>query len=384
MKRPSAGRLLPAALAIATLTGRLVMRTLPKTLSATITAAGLAVAAGLVAIAPPAAHAAAALPHFTDGSGLTVVAQPAWVDERERTFSFTVTTDEVPAYTVLPGQVSGEHVVVVTLPEDYDGTTRYPVHYTLHGGGGNPASLFQQSIVEQATAGVPLITVSPNGGGRGWYTNWEHPGTLGAQNWETFHLEQLIPFIDANLRTIPAKEGRAISGHSMGGFGAMRYAQVRPDLFAYVGTFSGGLDLLNQEQRATVIATALSPTVGWPTVAPDAIFGSPIWPLDRVWNERSPAQHVASLRGMGVAMYVGNGGNLLDNPVQAVAEQRIRETNLVAAAHLTRAGIPFAFLDYGDGSGWAEGCTGKHGDPACLRADMVHFVSLIMERLQHP
>ncbi len=346
--------------------------------------AGVVAAAALAVPTAPAVAAATAPPRFADGFGITVVSQPTWADDAERTFVMTVRSTAVPAFSVLPGQVSGEHVVMVTLPTGYDPATRYPVQYTLHGHQDLPNTQRHKDIVERATADVPLITVTPNGGGRGWYSNWVNPGTLGPQNWETFHLDQLVPFVDANLSTIPTREGRAISGHSMGGFGAFHYAEHRPDLFGYVGSFSGGLDLLNQEMRATVVATEQLPTSGSPTVAIDAIFGPPVWPFDGVWNEQSPAQHVGSLRGMGIAMYTGNGGDLTVDPPQAVVENRARATNLVTADFLRAAGIPFEFLDYGDGSTWAPGCTGKHNQEACLQADMDHYVSLIMGRLRHP
>ncbi|HEX6357617.1 alpha/beta hydrolase [Actinophytocola sp.] len=333
--------------------------------------------AGLTA---PTASAATSPPHLVDGFGLTVVSQPAWVDGGERTFTFTVRTDEVPEYGVMPGQVSGEHVVMVTLPDDYDATIAYPVHYTLHGAEDRPEALRNKEIIERSTAGVPLITVLPNGSGRGWYTNWVN----GGQNWENFHLEQLIPFVDANLGTIPTREGRAISGHSMGGFGAFHYAEHRPDLFSYVGSFSGGLDLMNVAQRVAVVLTELLPQYGLPIVLPDAIFGSPLPPQDGVWRAESPAQHVESLRGMGIAMYAGNGGDLVGDPVQGLLENRARATAVTTARHLTVAGIPFDFIDYGDGSEWAPGCTGRHNEQPCLQADMDHFVPLIMARLDHP
>jgi S-formylglutathione hydrolase FrmB len=345
--------------------------------------------AGLVAVlttglVAPAAHAATAPPHLADGFGLEVVSQAAWADDGARTFTFTVRTNEVPAYGVMPGQVSGEHVVMVTLPRGYDGTTRFPVHYTLHGAADTPNAQRNKEIVEQATADAPLITVIPNGSGRGWYTNWVNPGLFGRQNWATFHLDQLIPFIDANLSTIPTREGRAISGHSMGGFGAFHYAESRPELFSYVGSFSGGLDLLRLSVRIAVVVTEESPAHGVPIVLPNAIFGPPLRPLDGVWLERSPAQHVEPLRGMGIAMYVGNGGDLLGDPVQGIIENRARRTAVTMARNLTTAGIPFDFLDYGDGSSWAPGCTGRHNEQPCLQADMNHFVALLMGRLQHP
>ncbi|UVS78765.1 alpha/beta hydrolase family protein [Actinokineospora sp. UTMC 2448] len=337
-----------------------------------------ALTAGLAAPA----QADTAPPTLADGFGITVISQPEWADDNHRTFTFTVRTAEVPEYTVLPGQVSGEHVVMVTLPEGYDGVTRYPVHYTLHGGGDYPNSSRAKDVVERATEDVPLITVTPNGGGRGWYTNWVSPGALGRQNWETFHLDQLVPFIDANLATVPTRAGRALSGHSMGGFGAFHYAEHRPDLFSHVGSFSGGLDLLSQEMRAAVVGTTQLASYGTPTVPVDAIFGPPIWPLDGVWNAQSPAQHVAPLRGMGIALYSGNGGDLTVDPIQAAVENRAHQTAVVTSDYLTAAGIPHQFIDYGDGAGWAPGCTGKHNQTPCLQADMDHFVRFIMTGLQ--
>ncbi len=343
----------------------------------------LAPAIPATAAAQPTRASTTEPPRFTDGHGLRVADQPAWVDEARRTFTFSVTSDQVPTPTLLPGQVAGRHVVMVTLPVGYDGVTRYPVLYSLHGNADRPDTLRNQQLGEQVTRETPLITVWPNGG-RSWYSDWVNPRGLGPQNWETFHLDQLIPFIDANLQTIPVRQGRAIAGHSMGGFGAFHYAEHRPELFSYVGSFSGGLDLLNQEQRAVVVATELDSASGLPTTTADAIFGLPLWPFDRVWNAESPAQHVASLRDMGVAIYVGNGGDLAVDPVQALIENRARETAVVTSTNLTAAGIPHDFLDYGDGSTWAPGCTGKHNQTTCLQADLNHFVALLIRHLQHP
>ncbi|GLW89305.1 alpha/beta hydrolase [Actinokineospora globicatena] len=345
---------------------------------------GAVAATFAAALAPIPAAAAVELPHFANGFGLTVVEQPAWVDDARRTFTISVASTEVPRPTLLPGQVAGQHKIVVTLPEGYSGSTaRYPVLYSLHGNPDRPDTEWNQRMVEKATRGTPLITVQPNGV-RSWYSNWVNPGAVGKQNWENFHLNQLIPLVDANLRTIAARDGRAILGHSMGGFGALHYAEHRPELFGYVGSMSGGLDLRSAVMRGVVVFTETMAESGVPTVGVDAIFGVPVWPFDGIWNAQSPAHNVAPLRGMGVALYTGNGGNLLDNPLQAVAEQQARETNLVAVANLTAAGVPFDFVDYGDGSGWAPGCTGKHAQEPCLQADMNHFVGLLMGRLRHP
>ena len=106
--------------------------------------------------------------------------------------------------------------------------------------------------------------------------------------------------------------------------------------------------------------------------------------FDGTWNAQSPAQHVALLHGMGVAIYTGNGGDLTVDPIQALAENVVEQTAQVTDANLTIAGIPHTFVDYGDGTTWAPGCTGKHNQTPCLQADMDHFIPLIMQRLQHP
>ena len=239
----------------------------------------VAVLAGFVLLCAgvfaPAGWAATAPPRFVNGSGLTVVRQPTWVGRR--TFVLTVTSTQVPVHDALPGQVPGDHVITVTLPDGYGAhpSARYPVLYLLHGSPERPDSPRYEGMPERATEGVPLITVTPNGGGHGWYTNWVHPGSRGRQNWETFHLDQVIPFVDANLRTVPTRAGRAIAGHSMGGFGAFHYAETRPDLFSYVGSFSGDLDLRDPLIRAAVVGSGLLPSFGTPLAAPDAVFGPP-------------------------------------------------------------------------------------------------------------
>ena len=57
--------------------------------------------------------------------------------------------------------------------------------------------------------------------------------------WETFHIDPFIPWIDSNLRTIPHRRGRAIAGLSQGGFCSLSYAARHPDMFTSVAGFSG-------------------------------------------------------------------------------------------------------------------------------------------------
>ncbi len=118
-----------------------------------------------------------------------------------------------------------------------------------------------------------MITVLPDGGARGWYTDWVRQDTAaGAQKWETFHIKQVIPLIDDNLRTINTKNGRAIGGLPMGGFGALSYTENHPALFSQTVSLSGAIDFTlygSARRSAACCPTAGSPCrESWPGSAP--------------------------------------------------------------------------------------------------------------------
>lgn len=58
---------------------------------------------------------------------------------------------------------------------------------------------------------------------------------------ESSIVQELIPFIDANFRTIPTRRGRAIEGFSMGGCGCLMLAFKHPELFSSVVSYGGAV-----------------------------------------------------------------------------------------------------------------------------------------------
>ena len=50
---------------------------------------------------------------------------------------------------------------------------------------------------------------------------------------------EVVPFIDAHYRTLPAASHRGIAGKSSGGYGAMVTPMLRPDLFGGLATHAG-------------------------------------------------------------------------------------------------------------------------------------------------
>ncbi|RKT20183.1 S-formylglutathione hydrolase FrmB [Streptomyces sp. 1114.5] len=353
-----------------------------------------ALAAGLLLLAVPATGAAATPssvpaaataagaepaepagpPPLTDGFGLT---QVGTATGSATNFVITVTTP----------QVAGRHTIRILLPADYaqHPQRRYPVLYFLHGASDNPsdAALAYPAL----TAAQSMITVIPDGGLRGWYTDWLDQGSAaGAQNWETFHLGQVLPFVEANLRTRTDRAHRAVGGLSMGGFGALHYAQDRPELFGQVLSMSGANDLSTDEMimRGAVVATLTNvgtvlcgPSDGHPcgydfgpTVSSDAVFGTPypVFNADWRWNAADPASRLGLLAHTGIALYTGNGnGNPADMEfwVEGTAK---RVKDRLDALHL-----PYHYVDYGDGTGWGADCHGGH-TAGCWAQDLVDYV----------
>ncbi len=162
----------------------------------------------------------------------------------------------------------------VYTPPDYDKDTskRYPVLYLQHGAGedetgwGNQghANLIMDNLIAAGKA-KPFIIVIDNGGGNvfggrgrggppparggaggapGGASGAQPPGRgRGGFDFSSFAkimIEELIPFIDANYRTLADQPHRAMAGLSMGGAQTRQITLANLDKFSHIGIFSGG------------------------------------------------------------------------------------------------------------------------------------------------
>lgn len=115
----------------------------------------------------------------------------------------------------------------------------YPVVYLLNGYGGGYKTWPSQKDLDAIASEMGIIFVCPDGQ-NSWY--WDSPVDKNMQ-FETFIINELVPYVDENYRTLPTNKMRAVTGLSMGGHGAMYLALRHPDVFGLAGSMSGGVDI---------------------------------------------------------------------------------------------------------------------------------------------
>jgi len=132
----------------------------------------------------------------------------------------------------------------VLLPPGYDAdkVRRFPVLYFLHGLGDNEQMFFRsggwnlvQQLWERRELGE-FIIVTPRAGSS-FYLNSRD----GQYRYEDFLLQEFVPWIENRYRIRAGRAFRGVAGISMGGYGALRLAFRRPDLFGAVATHSAAV-----------------------------------------------------------------------------------------------------------------------------------------------
>ena len=159
------------------------------------------------------------------------------------------------------------HCFVYTPPDyDKDVTRHYPVLYLEHGYNENEtgwshqgcAGWIMDNLIAEGKA-KPFVIVMENGdisSPSGWGPRGAPPAGgaargngRGAFNFSTFEhalIEDVIPFVDANFRTIPDQPHRAMAGLSMGGMQTHAITLAHLDTFSHIGIFSGGSIATNE------------------------------------------------------------------------------------------------------------------------------------------
>lgn len=333
-----------------------------------------ALAALVAAAAAPGSALAASPPaSFHDRSGLHVTAVQ-WLDSRLAALSVTTPALATP------------ETVRVLLPASYAAhpRARYPVLYLLDGTSGRASDWTTMGNAEQTTANDDLIVVMPditfNGNGGGWCTNWWNNGAHGQPEWETFHIGELIPWVDGNLRTRTSRGERAIAGLSQGGFCSTSYAARHPDLFGTALSYSGAPDIAYDSEAQALVTPIINATeTGLDGVPPNSMFG-PRSSEELNWAAHDPTTLAPNLAHTNLFIFTGNGqpGPLdpaVPNPGAMAIESGVHTLTQLFHQRLQALGIPSFYEDYGPGThSWPYWARDLQQSIGPLMADFAHPV----------
>ena len=174
----------------------------------------------------------------------------------------------------------------VLLPPGYDSTVakalRYPVLYFLHGLGENEQTLFKTggwNLIEDLRLQHKIgdfLVVTPEAKAS-FYVN----SADGRVRYSDFFLREFMPYIEGKYRIRRERKARAVTGISMGGYGALRFAFAYPQMFSTVSAESAALMTESPQELNTAMrsGTTLGELLG-------NVFGNPVDATH--WTENNP------------------------------------------------------------------------------------------------
>jgi S-formylglutathione hydrolase FrmB len=188
----------------------------------------------------------------------------------------------------------------VMLPPGYDAAARsvrkFPVLYYLHGLGDNEQTLFKgggwgliQDLRQQNKI-TDFLIVAPEGKASFYINSADH-----RVRYNDFFASEFIPFIEGRYAIRRERKSRGISGVSMGGYGALRFAFAHPELFGSVSAQSPALMIQGTQSR-----TSLGQYLG-------SVFGNPIDTAHWKANDPLALAKMNPVRLRGLAMYFNCG-----------------------------------------------------------------------------
>lgn len=141
---------------------------------------------------------------------------------------------------------------VVIIPDSYNKSGEsLPVVYLLHGYSGNFSNwIMKVPELKKYADEYRLLIVCPDGHFSSWYLDSPVDSTM---RYETYISKEVPNYIDAHYKTIRNRNGRAITGLSMGGHGGLFLGFRHADEFGACGSMSGGVDLRSTRNRFDLI-----------------------------------------------------------------------------------------------------------------------------------
>jgi len=197
----------------------------------------------------------------------------------------------------LPSKILARSVpYCIVLPPSFDSdkTKHFPILYALHGLGDNEQFFVHSglwNLIEDFRDRGELkdFLIATPAAGASFYINSKD----GKVRYEDFLLQEFFPFIEKRYRAAPGRAHRAISGVSMGGYGALHLAFRHPELFSSVSAHSAALI----EKLPNFLGAPQSPR----SRVLGGVFGLP--PDSAFWNANSPLTLARTANLSGLKIY---------------------------------------------------------------------------------
>jgi S-formylglutathione hydrolase FrmB len=188
------------------------------------------------------------------------------------------------------------YCVVLPPAFDADQARHFPILYFLHGLGDNEQSFVHTGAwnlledMREKNEVKDFLIATPEAGST-FYINSKD----GRERYEDFLLREFFPYIEKRYRVAPGRRNRAISGISMGGYGALHLAFRHPELFSSVSAHSAALiDKLPNFLGARSPQSPRSRVLG-------GVFGDP--PDPAFWEQNSPIALARKANLAGLQIY---------------------------------------------------------------------------------
>jgi S-formylglutathione hydrolase FrmB len=199
----------------------------------------------------------------------------------------------------IPSKILARHVpYCIVLPPAFnaDQARRFPILYFFHGLGDNEQSFVHTgawNLLEDMREKGEIkdfLIATPEA-----RSNFYIDSKDGKERYEDFLLQEFFPYIEKHYRVAPGRRNRAISGISMGGYGALHLAFCHPELFSSVSAHSAALiDKLPNFLGARSPQSPRSRVLG-------GVFGDP--PDPAFWEQNSPIALARKANLAGLQIY---------------------------------------------------------------------------------
>jgi len=166
-----------------------------------------------------------------------LIALLQWVLTLQSLTASTVSTITIPST-----KMAKDIPATLILPDSYakNKSHHFPVLYLLHGAGGDEKNWNKYTDIASFADTYQMIIICPSGGYQSWY--FDSPIDPKFQ-YESYIIQDCVPYMDKHYRTKANRKSRAICGNSMGGHGALFLAIRHQDIFATAVALSGGVDI---------------------------------------------------------------------------------------------------------------------------------------------